>query len=129
MKQRSTEALGGIPLGGDLMPMESAGRVLAGLGRDFLEDMSRPAARAGFCTSLLTSALLAKRLGMLPTIVIAVMAGVSVEHLYGMAEDIHEKVTAPYPPLLNFHGIVGCPGHEPGKTQWSEECPDVPRVD
>lgn len=75
------------------MPMQSAGRALAELGRELVEDMSQPAARAGFCTSLLTSALLARRLGMLPTIVIAVMAGVSVEHLYGMAEDIHGKLT------------------------------------
>lgn len=79
------------------MPMESAGRALRGMAAELVEDMSQPAARAGFCTSLLTSALLARRLGFLPTVVISVMVGVSVEHLYGMAEDIHEKLTADAP--------------------------------
>lgn len=77
------------------MPMESAGRVLRGLGAELVEDMSQPAARAGLGASLLTSALLARaHMGFIPTIVIALMVGVSVEHLYGMAEDIHEKLTA-----------------------------------
>jgi hypothetical protein len=80
---------------GDLKPMESAGRVLAELGRDLVEDMSQPAARAGFGASLLTSALLARaRMGFIPTIAIAVMIGVSVEHLYAMAEDIHGTAIA-----------------------------------
>lgn len=77
----------------ELRPMQSAGHVLAELGRDLVEDMSQPAARAGFCTSLLTSALLARRLGFLPAVVISVMVGVSVEHLYGMVEDVHGKLT------------------------------------
>lgn len=80
--------------GSDLMPMESAGRALRGMAAELVEDMSQPAARAGFATSLLTSALLAKRLGFLPSVIISVMVGVSVEHLYGMAEDIHGKLTA-----------------------------------
>ncbi len=75
-------------------PMESAGRALRGIAAELVEDMSQPAARAGFCTSLMVSALLARRLGFLPTVVIAVMTGVSVEHLYGLAEDIHAKLTA-----------------------------------
>ena len=110
---------------GDLMPMESAGRALRGLAAELLEDMSQPAARAGFCTSLLTSALLARRLGFLPTIAIAVLAGVSVEHLYGMAEDIHRALALEdemLPPF--FHGVVGCRGHEQA-SPWTKECPDA----
>lgn len=75
-------------------PMQAAGNMLQEMARNTVEDLKQPAARAGFVTSLLTSALLARQLGMLPTIVIAVMVGVSVEHLYGMAEEIHAKLTA-----------------------------------
>jgi hypothetical protein len=109
---------------GDLMPMESAGRALRGMAAELVEDLKQPAARAGFCTSLLTSALLARRLGMLPTIVIALMVGVSVEHLYGMAEDIHGALTLTNPVQLLFHGVVGCQGHEPDEP-WTKECPDA----
>jgi hypothetical protein len=99
VKRQSLEALGAIPVSADLMPMESAGRVLRGIAGEmaasFIDDMSQPAARAGFTASLLTSVLLARaRMGFVPSVAIAVMVGVSVEHLYGMAEDIHEKLTA-----------------------------------
>ncbi len=95
--QRRVKVLSGFDdlAHGDLMPMQSAGRVLRGMVAELAEDMSQPAARAGLGASLLTSALLARaRMGFIPTVVIALMLGVSVEHLYRMAEDIHEKLTA-----------------------------------
>jgi hypothetical protein len=79
---------------GDLMPMESAGRALRGMAAELAEDLKQPAARAGFTVSMVSAALLARRLGFLPTLAVALLAGVSVEHLYGMVEDIHEKLTA-----------------------------------
>lgn len=102
---------------GDLMPMQSAGHALREIVAQVAEDMAQPAARAGLGASLLTSALLARaRMGFVPTIVIALMIGVSVEQLYAMAEDIHAKLA---PPQLVFHGY-GCPGHTTGKP--AESC-------
>lgn len=90
------------PLPPTPMPMESAGQALRGIASELaaslVDDMSQPAARAGFTASLLTSVLCSRaRLGFVPSVVIAVMVGVSVEHLYGMAEDIHGKLTADAP--------------------------------
>lgn len=141
MKRQSIEALGGIELTdrelapdgmyAGLMPMESAGVALRGIAtemaKSFVEDMSQPAPRAGFVSSLLTSALLSRRLGFLPTVVIAVMVGVSVEHLYAMAEDIHGTLTGTSKPDWVFHAVFACPGHVSGTdAALSEECPDAP---
>lgn len=72
--------------------MESAGRALRGIVAELAEDLRQPAARAGFTVSVLSAALLARRLGFLPTLAVSLLAGVSVEHLYGMAEEIHQTV-------------------------------------
>lgn len=65
-------------------------------GRDFahgvldmlVDDINRPAFRAGFAASVFTAAVLA-RLGAraLPAVVISAMTGAAVEHLYGLGED------------------------------------------
>lgn len=61
---------------------------------ELAEDFSRPSFRAGLATSMLSAAVLA-RLGARPffSIVMALMMGAAVERLYGMAEDIHGKLT------------------------------------
>lgn len=79
--------------GSPVMPMESAGRALRAIVAELAEDMRQPAARAGFTVSMLSAALLARRLGFLPTLAVSLLAGVSVEHLYGLVEGIAESVT------------------------------------
>lgn len=94
-KRRKPKPLKGFELPPEPKPMESAGRALRDVALAVVEDLSQPAARAGFVSSLLTSMLCSRaRLGFLPSVAIAVAVGVSVEHLYGMAEDIHAKLTA-----------------------------------
>ena len=128
MKRQSLEALGAVPVEltdrelnldgtyADLMSMKSAGIVLRDIANEFVasftEGMSQPATRAGFISSMLTSMLCARaRLGFLPSVAIAVMVGVSVEHLYGMAEDIHETAVAQqdYLAALTARTIPGAP--------------------
>jgi hypothetical protein len=53
-----------------------------------IDDMNRPAFRAGFTAAVLTAGVMA-RLGAraLPSVVISAMMGAAVEHLYGLGED------------------------------------------
>lgn len=53
-----------------------------------IDDLNRPAFRAGLTAAMLTAAVLA-RLGAraLPAVVVSAMTGAAVEHLYGLGED------------------------------------------
>lgn len=78
--------------------MMAAADVLQQAMTDVLGQFRRPSFRAGFGASLLSTALLA-RAGARPGIAIftSLMIGAAVEHLYGMAEDIHAKLAGDAP--------------------------------
>lgn len=60
-----------------------------------LTDFRRPEFRAGLGATVLMTALLVRtRLPGIVVIPLSVMVGASVEHLYGMTVDIHQKLTA-----------------------------------
>ena len=63
-----------------------------------LDDFKRPSFRAGFGATLLSTAIFA-RMGARPSLAIftSLMIGAAVERLYGMAEDIHGKLTGDAP--------------------------------
>lgn len=111
MKRESVEALGGRELTEEeldelfplpVRPMANAMTVASEIGRGmattFARELKQPEFRAGLGASLLTTAMLARtRLPFFMVCAISVMVGAAVEDLYGMAADIHEKLTADAP--------------------------------
>ena len=79
-----------LPKGNDVLP-DLAGSVV----RSIIEDFRKPSARAGFCVATLVTVMLA-RAGARPfsAIPIAIMAGLTAERLYQMAEDVHDTAIA-----------------------------------
>lgn len=66
----------------------------AEIGGQVARDMRRPEFRAGLGAALVTAALMARaRVPSLLGVAAAVMAGVAVEQFYGMAVDVHAKLT------------------------------------
>lgn len=60
-----------------------------------LDNLERPEFRAGLAVSAVTAAVLARTgLRATPTLALALAAGASAEHCYGMLIDIHATFTA-----------------------------------
>jgi len=76
------------------LPSSLAAEIAHGVVDTFMDSMNRPAFRAGLGVTMASTIVLAK-LGARPwvTIIAATMLGAAAENLYGMAEDIYEKLT------------------------------------
>jgi hypothetical protein len=80
---------------GSLDPGERVGELASGVVRSIVKDLRDPASRAGLCTSLLVTAMLARSgARAIVAIPIGVMAGLTAERLYQMAEDVHDTAIA-----------------------------------
>jgi hypothetical protein len=81
--------------------MDDAAGALSATVRQLAKDLERPEFRAGLGTAMVTTALLARTRLPFPAVAfISLLLGAAVEGAYGMALDIHEKLTADAPGSL-----------------------------